>query len=302
MLIYLDDIVVYSHTFTQHLRHLEDIFKRLRASGLKLKPEKCTILKKQFPLLGHTITIDGVTVLESQIDKIRDFPIPLNATEVRSFLGLAGYYSQFVEHFADKARPLRLLIRKGVAVIWTPETQTAFDTLKKALISAPILIRPDPRRQFILHTDASDYGLGVVLGQQDDQKRERVIAYGSKALSGAELNYPTTEKEFYAVYWSVTKHYSHYLRGAPFTVVTDHQPLVSMMCKDIPHGRVGRWIAKLQGYQMNLKYRPGRLNQNADAPSRIRTLRPMTSIKGRKSVDQLKGTPTQPRPQKAERK
>src|SRR6185295_4475417 len=144
MLIYLDDILVFSRSFAQHLRDIEAMFKKLRQAGLKLKPEKCGILKQQFPLLGHTVTINGLQVLESQVEKVRNFPTPKTATDVKSFLGLAGYYSQFIPRFSDLTKPMRELIRKGKKVEWTFRQQEVFDRIKQALISAPFSLDRTP--------------------------------------------------------------------------------------------------------------------------------------------------------------
>lgn len=201
-LCYIDDIVVYSGTFHQHLVDLREVFDRLREANLKLKISKCKFCAKQIEYLGHIISADGVLPNPDKIKAVSEFPVPKNVKGVRSFLGLANYYRRFVYNFAKIAVPLNNLTRKSVKFQWTPECQTAFDTLKQALTSAPILSFPHHTKPFILHVDASNSAIGMVLSQIQDNK-EVVIAYAGRDLNQAERNYSTTEREALAVVGAV---------------------------------------------------------------------------------------------------
>jgi RNase H-like domain found in reverse transcriptase/Reverse transcriptase (RNA-dependent DNA polymerase) len=241
VLVYIDDIVVYSNTFQDHLQHLQESFSRLKKSGMKLKPSKCKLFLSELPLLGHLVTRNGLKVLKSQVDKVMEYPIPETKTHIKSFLGLVQFYARFVPELASISSPLRQLLRKKAPFIWTKACQEAFEKLKTILTTPPHLIRPDESKPFILRTDASKTGVGAVLSQLDEEGIERVVAYASKALNDAETRYSTLDQEFLAVYWAIHKRFSHYLRGAKFTLLTDHQPLKSILTTKEPmQGRGGR--------------------------------------------------------------
>jgi hypothetical protein len=246
------------------------VFQRFRKAGIRLRLNKCHFCWTSLSLLGHRVGSWGTAVQESQVEKVRSIPTPKTVKDVRSFLGLAGYYRRFVPNFSTIARPLNNLLRKDNLFQWTPDCMTAFEQLKKALTSAPILARPDFDKAFLLSTDASKKGLGAVLSQHDDEGRERVISYASRGLTPAEKNYSATELECLAVVWAVGK-YKHYLHGSNFTLTTDHQALQWLLkTSRLPeNGRLCRWITKLQSYTFTPQYRQGRKNQNADALSRL---------------------------------
>ena len=197
-LVYLDDIIIFGRTFEEQLSRLEEVFRRIQSANLKLKPTKCSFFQRQVAFLGHVISEDGISVQEAKIDAIRDWPPCRTLTELRAFMGTSGYYRRFVKDFSSIAAPLFALMKKNVEFVWTDECQTAFDTLKERLTSAPILALPTDEGTYVLDTDASDNGLGAVLSQKQDGI-ERVVAYASRTMTKSELHYETTRKELLAV-------------------------------------------------------------------------------------------------------
>ncbi len=267
-LVYIDDILVFSRTFEDHLEDLEAVFLRLLQYGLKLKPKKCTFAKDSVPFLGHIISAEGIKPDPEKIKVIENYPPLASALDVQRFMGLTTYYRKFVEHFASIARPLTQLTHKDVDFQWGPEQQKAFEELKKHLITAPILVYPDFSHLFILFTDASMAGLGAVLSQQDDRERDQVIAYASRQTTKAERNYSVIELEACAVVWGVTK-FRCYIFGRHFKIVTDHAPLKWLMSVKNPSGRLQRWALQLQEYDFFVETWAGKANRNADVLSRI---------------------------------
>jgi hypothetical protein len=163
VVVYLDDLNVYSKTFAQHLDHLQQVFERLRQVGLKLNPEKCYFIKQELSFLGYLISPRGIHTDPAKVEKVKDFPVPQNLTQLRGFLGLASYYRRFIKNFSKIANPLNKLLKKDVPFLWAKEQQLSFDFLKSCLIHAPILVYPDFEKTFILSTDASTFGLGAIL-------------------------------------------------------------------------------------------------------------------------------------------
>ena len=271
-LIYLDDVLVYSRTFDDHLQHLRLVFDRFRTAGLKLKPSKCHFGQKQVNYLGHVITRDGIQPDPEKIKVVQEYPVPRTVKDVRAFMGLTNYYRKFVKDFAHIASPLHDLTKKGAAFLWTEECQTAFETLKQALTEAPILAYPDFTQPFQLATDASNDAIGMVLGQKRNGK-EVVIAYAGRKLNPAERNYSVTEREALAVVDGV-RHFQPYLYGRPFTVLTDHSAVRWLMNIKEPTGRLARWALLLQQHDFTIQHRSGLTNGNADALSR----RPYDSV------------------------
>ena len=265
-LIYLDDVLVYSCTFEEHLKHLRLVFDRFRGAGLKLKPNKCHFGQSRVNYLGHVITPEGLQPDPEKIKVVQEYPVPRTVRDIRAFMGLANYYRKFVKNFAKMASPLHDLTKKGTKFVWTSTCQVAFDALKKALTEAPILSYPDFTQPFLLSTDASDDALGMVLGQKQNG-REVVIAYGGRKLNPAERNYSVTEREALAVVAGI-KHFQHYLYGRKFTVFTDHNAVRWLMNIREPTGRLARWALVLQQYDFEIVHRAGKNNGNADALSR----------------------------------
>jgi hypothetical protein len=270
-LVYLDDIIVSGSSVENLAENLSRILGRLRSAGLKLKPSKCTMFGKQVSYLGHVVSEKGVACDPTKVESVRDWPTPQNLHDVRSFLGLAGYYREYMESFSSLAEPLFHLTRKNVPFLWSEECESAFQALKGRLTSAPILAYPDPSKPYILDTDCSLNGMGAVLSQIQDGK-ERVVAYASKTLSRSQRNYCTTMRELLAVVTFV-KHFRHYLFGPPFVIRTDHASLVWLSNFKHPEGMLARWITSLEPYDFRIIHRKGVEHGNADGLSR-RTTRP----------------------------
>lgn len=269
--VYLDDIVCYGKDLEHQIQNLRLVFERLREHTLLLQPEKCCFLKRSTTFLGHIITNEGVKPDPSKIDAVKKFPIPTNVQELRSFLGLAGYYRRFLKDFAKTVKPLNNLLKDGIPYNWDLEHDNAFKTIKNMLISEPILQYPNFEKEFILFTDASQYALGAVLSQGELGK-DKPVAYASRTLNKAETNYDTTQKELLAIVWAI-KQFRPYLWGRHFKVVTDHRPLKWLMSLKDPGSRLTRWTIKLSEYDFEVLHRPGKANGNADALSRVQIIK-----------------------------
>lgn len=174
--------------------------------------------------MGHLISENGVKPDPSKIVAVTQFPVPKNTKDIKSFLGFLGYYRKFIKDFSGLSKPLTKLLKKDVPFLWTSEQQLAFETLKNLLISGPILQYPDTNKPFILTTDASNYSVGAVLSQVNDDGHDLPIAYASRTMNRAETSYHTTEHECLAIVWAV-KHFRPYIYGQKFKIYTDHQPL-----------------------------------------------------------------------------
>ena len=219
------------------MEHLNDVFKRLRAAGLKLGREKCSFCKSKLIFLGHTISSNGVAPDPAKIEKVQNFPIPRNITELRGFIGLASYYRRFIENFAKIVEPLNNLLRKDIPYEWTGLCHEAFEKLKEKLTTAPILAYPNFSLLFILYTDASYQGLGAILAQKDQENQEHVIAYASWNLSSAEQNYTVTEIECLAAVRAM-RYFRPYLYMQPFDLITDHSALKWLLSIQEPSKRI----------------------------------------------------------------
>ena len=265
LLIYLDDIIVYSKTFEEHLENLGIVFERLKEANLKLNPKKCNLLCRKVAFLGHEVSESGISTDPSKVQAVKEWPQPNTATEVRQFVGLASYYRKFIPSFATICKPLHKLTEKDAKFVWTNHCQNAFDTIKQLLTSAPVLSYPLLEGQpFLLDCDASNVGVGAVLSQlQNDE--EKVVSYFSKCLSRSERQYCTTRKELLAVVLAV-KHFHHYLFGQKFTVRTDHGSLQWLMRFKNCEGQIARWIETLSTF--TVVHRAGRVHNNADSLSR----------------------------------
>ena len=296
VLVYLDDLLVFSSTLEEHLEKLDKVLTRLEQYGLKLNPDKCRFVQPSVKCLGHVISKEGVSTDPDKISAVKSWPRPTNVRELKSFLGFAGYYRRFIEHYSQVAKPLNDLThlyepvrkrgkraaKKVTAKVkvkkpspstdfgdnWTSSCQQAFDALIKKLTSSPVLGFADYASPFILHTDASTSGLGAALYQVDTEGKKRVIAYASRGLSKSEANYPAHKLEFLALKWAVSEKFSDYLYGQKFTVYTDNNPLTYILSTAKLDATGQRWLAALVNYDFDLKYKPGRNNQDADGLSR----------------------------------
>ena len=267
VLVYLDDLILYSETDEEHGELIERVLTRLAEAKLSLRPDKCQFFKRQVAYLGHLISEEGIYPLYENVKKVVTFPVPTNKTELKAFLGLTSYYRKFVEAFAQIARPLNKLSDKDADWRWDSEHQEAFEVLQAELVNPPILQYPRHDLPFTLFTDASDYCIGAVLSQTHGE-HERVVAYGSRGLNKAEKNYSTSEKECLAIVHFLAE-YRHYLLGRKVIIETDHAPLGFLHRQQEPKGRLGRWALQLSEFDYEVCYRPGRINKNADAMSRL---------------------------------
>ncbi|KAL2223980.1 UNVERIFIED_CONTAM: Transposon Tf2-12 polyprotein [Sesamum indicum] len=262
VIVFIDDILVYSRDRDEHEQHLRMVLQILKEKELYAKLSKCEFWVNQVVFLGHVVSGDGVMPDPSKVKAIMEWRVPKNATEVRSFLGLAGYYRRFVEGFSIIAGPLTKLLRKGVEFQWTEQCQQSFDELKKRLTSNPILVLPSGSGGYIVYTDASKQGLGCVLMQNG-----KVIAYASRQLKNHELNYPTHDLELAAIVHAL-KIWRHYLYGEKFQILTDHKSLKYILTQKELNLRQRRWIELLKDYDCTIDFHPGKANVVADALSR----------------------------------
>ena len=266
---FVDDVLIHSSSFKQHLETLETVLKRLRLYGLKIKPSKCMIGHQQVPFLGHVVGDGLYACEEDKVARVKDAPRPRTKKEVKSFLGLAGYYREYVPNFAVVAAPLHELLKKQAPnmVHWTDLQEEAFLKLKSLLCKEPILQLPDFNKEFVLRTDASQEGVGAVL-MQEHHGQMFPVSYYSRKLRAAERNYSTVEKELLAVVEGVKKYY-FYLYGDEFVLETDHLPLASLKTSKNANARLMRWALYLQQFAFSVRYIKGKTNIGADFLSRL---------------------------------
>ncbi|UYV83065.1 hypothetical protein LAZ67_22002076, partial [Cordylochernes scorpioides] len=265
-LCYLDDIVVYSDTFEEHLERLSKVLSCLQQAGLTINPDKCLFGSTRIKILGHVVDKDGIQPDSEKVEAIKKFPVPKSVCDIQSYLGLCSYYRRFIKNFSKIAAPLQILLKKDQKFIWTQEQKDSFESLKKALMQKPVLGHFKESAITKLHTDASSYGLGAVL-VQIQENQENPIAYASRTLSKAEKNYSTTERECLAVIWAIGK-FRPYLYGRPFEVVSDHHSLCWLAGLKDPSGRLARWALKLQDFDATITYKSGVKHKDADCLSR----------------------------------
>ena len=267
-LVYLDDIIVLGKTFEDHLKHLSQVLQRLRDAKLKLKVKKCSLCRESVQFLGHVVSSKGIAADPAKIQKVVDWPVPVNKREVQQFLGLISYYRRFIKDCSSVAKPLYQLIERSRPFYWTTECDQAFKRLREYLTAPPVLVFPDFSKEFLLDTDASDQGIGAVLSQIQSDGQERVVAYASRLLSKSERRYCVTRKELLAVVVFL-HHFRQYLLGQKFILRTDHSSLVWLRSFKEPEGQLARWLERLEEFQFEVVHRKGRAHGNADALSRI---------------------------------
>jgi hypothetical protein len=268
-LVFIDDIIIFSENFNNHLIHLQQVFNSIADAGLTIKLKKCRLGKDEVRFLGHLVSHQTIKPDAEKIVAVQSFPVPQTVSQLQSFIGLVGYYRRFIPKLSSIAEPLYKLLKKNVRWEWKQPQQQAFDQLKSILTSSPILSLPDFTKEFYLHTDASATGLGAVLTQVIDGV-ERVISYASKTLNETQRRYSITEREALAIVWA-TRLFRPYLLGRHFIIYTDHRPLKGQMKhKDIT-SRLMRMVLALQDYEFDIAYRPGSQHGNADSLSRLPT-------------------------------
>ncbi|KAL0536641.1 hypothetical protein IC582_025599 [Cucumis melo] len=262
VIVFIDDILIYSKTEAEHEEHLRMVLKTLRDNKLYAKFSKCEFWLKQVSFLGHVVSKAGVSVDPAKIEAVTGWTRPSTVSEVRSFLGLAGYYRRFVENFSRIATPLTQLTRKGVPFVWSKACEDSFQNLKQKLVTALVLTVPDGSGSFVIYSDASKKGLGCVLMQQG-----KVVAYASRQLKSHEQNYPTHDLELAAVVFAL-KIWRHYLYGEKIQIFTDHKSLKYFFTQKELNMRQRRWPELVKDYDCEILYHPGKANVVADALSR----------------------------------
>ncbi|KAM1637451.1 hypothetical protein ACFX2K_015407 [Malus domestica] len=261
VIVFFNDILVFSASVEQHVSHLATVFELLRTYQLKLKHSKCLFGQPSIAYLGHIISVTGVAVDSSKISAISDWSTPTTVRALREFLGLAGYYRKFVHHFGIIARPLTDLLRTD-SFQWSTNAAQAFSALKQALSSTPVLALPDFTKPFTVKCDASDSGISVVLSHEGHP-----IGFLNKPLAPKHQALSVYDKEMLAVVFAVQK-WRSYLIGHQFRILTNHQTLKYFLDQRITTSTQQRWLLKLLGYNYTLEYRPGTSNAAADALSR----------------------------------
>ncbi|KAG8184898.1 hypothetical protein JTE90_017753 [Oedothorax gibbosus] len=268
---YLDDIAIFSISWELHLRHLNIVLERISKANLTIKPSKCKFAQNQVKYLGHVVGKGFRTPAEAKVQDVLDFKTPSSKSEIRAFLGLCGYYSRYIHNYSVIAAPLTDALKgkvKKCEVKWNEACEKAFCELKAKLTEKPVLYSPNFELEFIVQTDASDFGMGVVLSQRNSLGEEHPVLYLSKKFAKAELNYSTTEKECASIVFAIKKlHY--YLDGRFFVIETDHNPLTWLRNNASSNPRLMRWALILQPYDFKIVHRSGKKHVNADGLSRI---------------------------------
>lgn len=267
--VYLDDILIFSKTQEEHTQHVHEILQALQDANLLVEPEKSKFYAQEVDFLGHTIRPGEIAMQKEKLEPVKDWPIPKNVKDIQKFLGFANYYRRFIKDFSKIATPLNELTKKDKEFRWNDKTQKAFDQIRKLLLEEPILITFDPEKPVILETDSSDFALGAVISHEDDHGKRRPIAFYSKKLHGAELNYPIYDKEFLAIV-NAFKEFRPYLMGNKhkITVYTDHKNIAYFATTQKLTGRQMRYAEYLAEFDYKILHCKGTENGRADALSR----------------------------------
>jgi len=266
LLVYIDDVIVFSKSFDSHMKDLEEVFARMSKAQLKFKTNKCFILQSEVKYLGHIVNKNGIRADPDKVKAISHMPVPKNVSELRSFMGMASYYRAFIYNFASVCKSLYELTRLDNRFEWLPMHQTTFDGIKAELVSNKILAHPNYNYPFKIQTDASDAGIGAVLVQEINGV-ERVIMYLSRSLQAGERKWTVREKEALAIVWAIQM-CRVYVAGTKFIVQSDHASLKWLMKATKPD-RLVRWALELAEYDFEIIPRRGIHNGNADALSRL---------------------------------
>ena len=264
--VYLDDILIFSRSIDEHWQHIRWALEKLREAKLFGRLHKCEFLKEQVDYLGFEVSPGGIRASPGKVKAVIEWPRPKSVHDVRSFLGLASYYRRFVRGFSEIARPLTELTRAGAEWKWSTSQHTAFNRLKLALTTAPVLMLPNFEKQFVVTTDASDAAVGAIL-EQDFGNGLQPIAFASRKLNNAEMRYSAYERELLGIVWAIAQ-WKHYFRGLHSVVIqTDHAPLRHLPNQASVNTRVWKWINIMQGYNLEIRHIPGKRNP-ADTLSR----------------------------------
>ncbi|GBG64203.1 hypothetical protein CBR_g40903 [Chara braunii] len=266
VVVYLDDILIFSKSAEEHAQHVETVLSLLRQHKYKINLQKCEFGRAKILYLGHEVSAEGIRREDAKVASIRDWPRPQTVTEVRSFLGMCGYYRNFVKNYSTIASPLTDLTRLDTPWDWSDECEDAFKRLKHALMNHEVLMVPDPQKSFIVTTYASQCDIGAVLAQQDGKKL-RPIEYMSKKMPSKKLAKSTYERELYALYKTLV-HWRHFLLGRFFYLRTDHQTLKWIKTQPTLSDALKRWIEVIDQYDFKLEHLKGEYNKVADALSR----------------------------------
>ncbi|GBG78133.1 hypothetical protein CBR_g26169 [Chara braunii] len=268
VIVYMDDILVYSETYRGHAQHIEWTLGALRDTGFKIALEKSEFFLSEISFLGYVVTRGGLRPDSRKVAAVKEAPVPTSLTQVRAFLGLASYYRRFIKGFAAIARPLTNLLRKDQPLNWDAECQQAFATLEDTLATASILIRPDPAKHFILITDWQPEAISAILAQKGNDGLEHVMEYASRTVSYERRNDSAPQGECYAVVWGI-QHFHPYLYGQKFRLVTDHEPLLALKKLTNYTGMIGLWAVRLQEYDFDIVHRKTERHGNADGLTRL---------------------------------
>ncbi|GJW97709.1 putative nucleotidyltransferase, ribonuclease H [Tanacetum coccineum] len=269
IIVFIDDILIYSRNKEEHANHLRIILELLKKEKLYAKFSKCDFWIRIVQFLGHLIDSQGLHVDPAKIEAVKNWTSPTTPTEIRQFLGHASYYRRFVKDFSKTAKSLTELTQKNKKYIWGKDQEPAFQLLKQKLCEAPILAVPEGNDDFVVYCDASHQGLGAVLMQ-----REKVIAYASRQLKPNEENYTTYDLELGVVVFAL-KNWRHYFYGTKCTVFTDHKSLQHILDQKELNMRQRRWLELLADYDCEIRYHPGKANVIADALSRKERIKPL---------------------------
>ena len=266
VIVFLDDILVYSKSVDEHHHHLRQVLQVLRDNKLYGKLSKSSFYQSQVSFLGHVVSAEGIHMEQDKVKAIDEWPVPRNVKDVRSFLGLAGFYRKFISNFSGICSPITNLLKQDKIYEWKPEHDEAFQKLKQAVRTAPVLVLPNHELSFVVHTDASGFAVGACLSQ-DQGNGLQPVCFMSKKMLPAERNYPIHEQELLAVICAL-KEWRHYLHGAKFQVVTDHKSLQWLQTQPNLSARQTRWVELLQQFEFEIVYKEGKTNIVADALSR----------------------------------
>ena len=269
VIIYLDDILIYSDDPTKHIEHVCEVLCRLRKHGLYARPDKCRFSSDTVEYLGFILTKEGLEMDSSKVQTIQDWPEPRKVKDIQSFLGFANFYRRFISDYSDIVVPLTRLTRKGIPWNFSDDARKSFNALKSAFISASVLTHWIPDKPIIVETDASDYALGAILSIETDSGQIRPVAFHSRTFSAPELNYDTHDKELLAIF-DAFRVWRHYLEGSgtPIDVVTDHKNLEYFSTTKVLTRRQARWSEYLSQFNLVIRFRPGKLGTKPDSLTR----------------------------------